>query len=112
MSLEQGNKKHKRPKSNLTKIADVIPLVKENLGLDKQLKISAISEIWPLVTSLEIAENSQPAYFDKENNLVIRVKNGALAMELSMQKASILSKLKEAIKNTDITFRDVRFINR
>lgn len=102
----------KRPKSNLTKIGDLIQIVKQNLGLDKQLKINALNEIWPLVTSFEIAKSSQPGYFDKENNLVISVKSSTLATELSMQKTSILSRLKEAIKNTDITFKDIRFINR
>lgn len=102
----------KRPKSNLTKISEVISLVKENLGLDNQLKISALNEIWPLLTSFEIAKYSQVAYFDKENNLVISVNNGSLATELSMQKISLLAKLKEATKNTDIKFKDIRFVNR
>ena len=102
----------KRPKSSLIKIGDVLPIVKENLSLEKSLKITALKEIWPLITSFKIANSSQPAYFDKENNLVIAVKNGALATELSMQKISILQKLKEATKNTDINFKDVRFVNR
>ena len=106
----QSSQNQKRPKSNLIKIGDVISLVKENLGLEKSLKIMALKEIWPLVTSFEIAEHSQPLYFDKENNLVISTKSGALAMELSMQKNSILARLKEATKNTDITFKDVRFV--
>ena len=102
----------KRPKSNLTKISELISVVKENLGLDNQLKISALNEIWPLLTSFEIAKYSQVAYFDKENNLVISVNNGSLATELSMQKISLLAKLKEATKNTDIKFKDIRFVNR
>lgn len=102
----------KRPKSNLTKIAEVIPTVKENLGIEKSLKINAIREIWPLVTSFQIAELSQPVYFDRGNNLVISVKGGVLATELSMQKSSILEKLKEATKNTGIRFKDIRFVNR
>lgn len=102
----------KRPKSNLTKIGELIPIVKQSLGLDRQLKINALREIWPLVTSFDIAKNSQPAYFDKENNLVIRVKNGALATDLSMQKMPILERLRQATRNTDIAFKDIRFINR
>lgn len=102
----------KRPKGTLTKIAEIIPIVKQNLGLDKQLKINALKELWPLITSFEIAENSFPSYFDKENNLVIAVKSSPLATELLMQKTYILKRLKEATKNTDITFRDLRFINR
>ena len=107
-----NQQKQKRSKSNLVKIGEVIPVVKEALGLEKSLKIMALKEIWPLVTSFEIAKHSQPAYFDKGNNVVISVKSGALAMELSMQKTSILAKLKEATKNTNITFKDLRFINR
>jgi len=102
----------KRPKSNLTKIGELIPIVKKDLGLDQQLKINALREVWPLVTSFDIAKNSQPGYFDKESNLVIRVKNGVLATELSMQKTAILERLREATRNTDIKFRDIRFINR
>ena len=108
--MERQNRKTR--KGNLTKIGDVIPVVKENLGLEKSLKITALKELWPLVTGFEIAKHSQPAYFDNEGNLVISVKSGALAMELSMQKIIILSKLKEATKNTDIEFKDVRFVNR
>lgn len=112
MASHQESKKLKRPKSNLVKIAEYLPIVKENLGLEKQLKINALREIWPLVTSFQIAEESQPVYFDKENNLVISVKNSTLATELSMQKITILKCLKEAIKNTDISFKDIRFVNR
>jgi len=99
-------------KGNLTKIGDLIPTVKENLGLEKSLKITALKELWPLVTNFEIAKHSQPAYFDNEGNLVIAVKSGALATELSMQKISILKRLKDATKNTDIDFKDIRFINK
>lgn len=102
----------KRPKGTLTKIAEVLPIVKQNLGLDKQLKINALKEVWPLITSFEIAENSFPSYFDKENNLVIVVKSSSLATELTMMKPKILSKLKEATKGTNITFKDIRFVNR
>ena len=109
---EQGKTKLKRSKSNLTKISEVIPAVKENLGIEKSLKIMALKEIWPLVTSFEAAKLSQPAYFDKENNLVISVQNATLATELSMQKTSILARLKEATKNTDISFKDIRFTTR
>ena len=109
---EETSQKKKRSKSNLIKISAVIPIVKENLGLEKNLKIMALKEIWPLVTSFDIAKHSQPAYFDKGNNLVIAVKSGTLAVELSMQKTSILARLKEATKNTDITFKDIRFVNR
>lgn len=104
--------KGKSRKGHLVKIGELIPSVKENLSLEKSMMINAIKELWPLVTSFEIAKLSRPAYFDNEGNLVISVKSGALATELSMQKISILSKLKEATKNTDIEFKDVRFINR
>ena len=104
---------NKKPrKGDLTKIGELIPVVKENLGLEKSLKITALKELWPLVTNFEIAKQSQPAYFDNEGNLVISVKSGALATELSMQKITILAKLKEATKNTDIEFKDIRFVNR
>ena len=104
--------KVKRPKSKLTKVSELLPIVQENLGLEKSLKMMALKEIWPLVTSFEIAKYSEPAYFDKENNLVIAVSNSSLSTELSMNKSSIQTKLKEAIKNTDIKFKDIRFINR
>ena len=108
----QKYKVKKRLRSDLVKISELISAVKQNLGLDKQLKITALREIWPLVTSFQTAEKSSPAYFDKSGNLVISVKSSTLATELSMQKTSILARLKEAIKNTDISFKDLRFINR
>ena len=103
-------KKQKRLKSTLTKISEVIPDVKESLKLDKSLNILALKEIWPLITSFSIASNSEPSYFDRENNVVIAVKSSTLATELSMQKVGILSRLKEATKDTDITFKDIRFM--
>ena len=102
----------KTRKGHLTKVGELIPSVRENLGLEKSVMINATKELWPLVTSFEIAKYSQVAYFDKENNLVISVNNGSLATELSMQKISLLAKLKEATKNTDIKFKDIRFVNR
>ncbi len=106
------DKKTKRQKSNLTKISELITVVKENLGIEQSLKVKALKELWPLVTSFNISKQSQPAYFDRENNLVISVKSGTLAVELSMQKSSILERLKQATKDTSITFKDIRFINR
>jgi len=100
----------KRPKGTLTKIAEIIPIVKQNLGLDKQLKINALKEVWPLITSFEIAENSFPSYFDKENNLVIAVKSSSLATELLMMKTDITKRLQEATKDTDIRFKNIRFL--
>jgi len=101
----------KRPKSNLIKISEAIPAVKENLGLNKQLKLNALKEIWPLICGFEIAGESTPAYFDKGGNLAIKVKNSTLATELSMQKPNILARLKEATRHTDITFKNIRFVN-
>ena len=112
MLNNKNNLKQKRKKGNLTKISELIPQVKENLGIEKQLKLEALRELWPLVTSFEIAKYSHVAYFDKENNIVIATKNSTLATELSMQKTSILARLKEVTKNTGIRFKDIRFINR
>ena len=112
LKSKMAEQSKKTRKGNLTKIGEIIPAVKENLGLEKSLKITALKELWPLITNFEIAKHSQPAYFDNEGNLVIAAKNGALATELSMQKIDILKRLKEATKNTDIDFKDVRFINR
>ena len=109
---ERQNFKQKRPKSNLVKIGEVIPAVKEDLGIEKNLKILALKELWPLITNFETAKYSQPAYFDKDNNVVIAVKNSTFTTELSMQKSSILARLKEATKGTDIKFKDIRFITR
>ena len=110
--FNEGNFKQKRQKSNLIKIGDVIPKVKETFDIKKSLNLMAIKEIWPLITSFEIAKRSQPAYFDKENNLVISIRSSVLATELSMQKNYILEKLKKATENTDIKFKDVRFTTR
>ncbi len=104
--------RQKRSKSDLIKVSEVINIVKDSLGLEKSFKIQALKELWPLVTSFDIAKHSQPAYFDRENNLVIAVTSGALAMELSMKKNNILECLKQATKNTDLSFKDIRFINK
>lgn len=104
--------KPNRKKSELTKVSEIISLVKDNLGLDNNLKIAALNELWPLVTSFEIAQKSRPAYFDKDQNLVITVTNSVMATELLMQKINIIQKLKEATKDTDINFKDIRFVVR
>ena len=109
MKTQREKKEHK---SLLTKASEIIPLVKENLGIEKSLKIQALQEIWPLITSFDLAKYSKPSYFDKENNLVISTKSSVIAAELSVQKIDILNKLKEATKNTDITFKGIRFISK
>ena len=104
--------KEKRPNSKLTKVSDIIPSVKENLDLDKSLNIMAIKEIWPLVTSFEVSKYSQPAYFDKDENIVIAVKSSTLGIELSMKKTSIVQKLKVATRSTEIKFKDIRSVHK
>ena len=104
------NKNNLRQKSNLTKIGDLLPHVKELLGLEKSLNIMALKELWPLIISFDISKYSEPSYFDKNNNLVVAVKSGSLAANLSMQKVQILNKLKQATKDSNITFKEIRFI--
>lgn len=105
-------RKNLRPDGNLTKLGFVIPEVKENLGIENNLRIRALCDLWALVVGFEIAKHSTPAYFDKENNLVINVRSSTLTTELSMQKSTILTKLKAATSNTDIRFEDIRFKNK
>jgi predicted nucleic acid-binding Zn ribbon protein len=99
----------KRSKSDLQKVSNLLSIVKNNLGVDDTIKIMELREIWTKTVDLLIAKSSQPAYFDRGEILVINVFNSSLATELSMQKSSILAKLKEATKNTNISFRDIRF---
>ncbi len=106
------NTNGKKTQGKLTKASDILDSVKEILSLDKSLNIMAIKEIWPLVTTFETAKHSQPAYFDKDSNIVITVKSGTLGVELSMQKTSILQRLKEATKSTGIEFKDIRFVHK
>ena len=106
------NQQSKLRKGSLEKIGELLPKIKENLGLENSYKIQALKELWPLVTSFEIAKKSEPGYFDKDGNLVIAVKSSTLSTELLMMKNNILKKLKEATKNTDLNFKDLRFINK
>ncbi len=108
----KSNRSKIRPKGDLIKLEDLLSTVKQNLGLENNLKIKALCEIWPLVTSFEMAKHSNPAYFDKEGNLVIHTKSSIVSSELSMRKLDILGKLREAIRNTDIRFNDIRFMHR
>ena len=102
---------HKRQdNAGLTKVSDILPQVIENLGIDENIKLETLSSIWHKVTDEKIAKYSQPAYFDKDGNLVISVTNSPLATELSMQNTRILQKLKEATKELDINFKSIRFI--
>ena len=57
--MESGRKNRK---GVLTKIGDLIPVVRENLGLEKSFKITALKELWPLITNFEIAKYSQQVY--------------------------------------------------
>jgi len=102
---------HKRQdNAGLTKVSDILPQVIENLGIDENIKLETLRSIWHKVTDEKIAKYSQPAYFDKDGNLVISVTNSPLATELSMQNTRILQKLKEATKELDINFKSIRFI--
>lgn len=91
------------------KIEEVFPDVKKNLGIDDSMKIMALREIWPLITSFDISNSSEPSFFDKSGNLVITVSNSTLSTELSMKKRELLNKLKEATKDSEIRFKDIRF---
>lgn len=102
--------KPNRPSSNLTKMEKILDNVKVSLKLDDNKSLNQLREIWPLITSFKIAEKSSPAYFDRENNLVIRTKNSIVSTELSMDKNTLLEKLKTATKDSGISFNDLRFV--
>ncbi|MBI1858919.1 MAG: DUF721 domain-containing protein [Candidatus Melainabacteria bacterium] len=93
-----------------TKVSDILPQVIENLGIDENIKLETLRSMWHKITDEKVAKYSQPAYFDKDGNLVISVTNSPLATELSMQHTRILQKLKEATKDLDINFKNIRFI--
>lgn len=102
--------KQNRENGNPIKVSELLLDIKESLGLNDKLKIEKLKELWPLVTSIEIAKKSSPQYFDKSNNLVIVTSSSTIGTELSMQKIYIVKRLKDYISNSDISFNDLRFV--
>ena len=105
-------KNNNRSNKNLIKISEVLPEVIEAMNIDKHLKVQALREAWKLISEEKIFSQSDPAYFDKQNNLVIVANSSAVATELSMHKLDILSKLKGYTKDSDIQIKNIRFVVR
>ena len=105
----KNNFKKPRPKSNLTKLGNILEEVKQNLGLEEQVKLQMLREIWIEIVRGEISKNSYPGYFDREKNLIVIVKNSVLATELSMTKQELLLVLKDKANTKNIYFKDLRF---
>lgn len=97
-------------KSGLTKASEILPLVIKNLGIEENVKLKMLKEVWSNINENKIAKNSTPGYIDKENNLVVYVSNAVLSTELSMQKITLLKKLKDNSKNIELEFKDIRFV--
>lgn len=106
---ESSERRAKRGKRSLDSIDSVLSKLVNSLGLDRRLKEHALLSLWPLMIGEVFADKSRPLFIDYEGNLVIAVKDAAVAQELSLLKPAIISKMRMAAQSMNLKVNGMRF---
>jgi hypothetical protein len=99
----------RRAKSSFIEIGKVLDRVVNQLGLDERVREVALFELWPSLVGAKLAEKSRPLFVDHERNVVIAVKDAAVAQELGFLRKDLTEKFRVSGLKTGIKLKGLRF---
>lgn len=94
---------------SFARIGDVLPAVLRDLGLQTRFKERQVVDTWAAVVGPELAQRSR-ALRCENGTLVVRVDHGAWMQELHFIEKELLSKLRAACPDVNLT--KIRFTGR
>lgn len=103
---QRSDKSSRKPE--LQAVDAVLPNVLSRLGLDRRLKEHSLMQMWQTVAPAPIAERSRPLFIDSQHNLVVTVKDAAVAQEISLHKNQLVPQLSRIAKTLAIEFKGIR----
>ena len=104
--------KRKNQSDYFTSVGSVVNNLINNLGLEKGLKISSLSKMWPKIIGPRFEKTSKIFSVYDSNGfdvIVIAVSSSSVAQELSFYKNDILKKTSKIGKNFGFKIKDIKF---
>ncbi|HMO21054.1 MAG TPA: DUF721 domain-containing protein, partial [Candidatus Melainabacteria bacterium] len=101
----RGGRRNKK----FSSLSTVLSRVVNKYGIEKRLREHTFMSMWSHVVGEPWASLSRPVFFDYERNLVVAVKDSAVAQELSLRKHDILTNLHKMARSVGINLKGLRF---
>ncbi len=108
-SSKEAKPRPRQKRGSFASINNVLSRLVSKLGLDRRLKEHALMGLWPVVAGDFFAKQSRPLFIDSESQMVVTVKDAAVAQELSLKKREILRKLQHAASSLGMSINGLRF---
>ncbi len=96
-------------KAKFTNVGRVLDDVVRGLGLDRRMKEQALRQMWPTLVGEPFHDKTRVLFIDSEGNLVVSVRDGSTAQELTFAKRSVLTKIRPAVKALGLSIKGMRF---
>ncbi len=100
---------NRRSRASLTSVSSVLSKVIGRFGLEQRMKEHAFMSMWTEIVDQPFKELSRPLFIDSEGNLVVAVRDGAVAQELSFQRGRLLKRLSPFAKAVSLKLSGIRF---
>lgn len=104
--------KNKRKTNYFENVNSVINTLTESLGLEKGLRVSSVSKLWPNIVGPRFEKTSKiySIYSSKGyDTALIAVKSSPVGQELSFYKSDVLRKLNKVGQNFGFNIKEVTF---
>jgi Protein of unknown function (DUF721). len=99
----------RKGRAQMASISNVLSEVVKRYGLDKSLKMHALTSYWPHAVGEPFASITRPLFIDYEGNLVVSVKDASVAQELSFKKPQLMKSLRPLANSVGLKLTGLRF---
>lgn len=99
----------RRRRKGFTSVSSVLSAVANQFGLETRMKEQAFMSMWQYVVGEPLSSLSRPVFIDYQRNLVVGVRDSAVASELSLRKKEIMASLRSLASSVGIGIAGVRF---
>ncbi|MGD9684413.1 MAG: DUF721 domain-containing protein [Candidatus Obscuribacterales bacterium] len=106
---EPGRGGRRRRRKGFTSVSSVLSTVANKFGLETRMKEQAFMSMWQYVVGEPLSSLSRPVFIDYQRNLVVGVRDSAVASELSIRKKEIMASLRSLASSVGIGIAGVRF---
>ncbi len=99
----------RRSRAALTSLSSILSKVIGRFGLEHRMKEHAFMSMWTEIVDHPFKDLSRPLFLDSEGNLVVAVRDGAVAQELSFHRGVLLKKLAPFAHAVSLKLTGIRF---
>ncbi|MBK9142902.1 MAG: DUF721 domain-containing protein [Candidatus Melainabacteria bacterium] len=106
---DSSSSSRRRRRKGFTSVSSVLSAVASKFGLETRMKEQAFMSMWQYVVGEPLSSLSRPVFIDYQRNLVVGVRDSAVASELSLRRKEIMASLRSLASSVGIGIAGVRF---